>query len=75
MNIERLTRIGGNALQYQFTSNDPGNYTVPYTREIIFDGTLDKIYEYACHEGNYGMTNILSGHCTEERLRGNQQSC
>ena len=45
-----------------------GNYTAPYTREIIFDGTPDKIYEYACHEGNYGMTNILSGHRTEERL-------
>ena len=68
VNIERLTRIGETALQYQFTSTDPGNYTASYTREIIFDGTPDKIYEYACHEGNYGMTNILSGHRTEERL-------
>jgi hypothetical protein len=39
----------------------------PYTREIIFDKSPDKIYEYACHEGNYGMTNILSGHRVLER--------
>ena len=50
VNIERLTRIGNSALQYRFTSNDPGNYSAPYTREIVFDKTPDKIYEYACHE-------------------------
>ena len=68
VNIERLTRIGDSALQYRFTSNDPGNYSAPYTREIVFDKTPDKIYEYACHEGNYGMEYILSGHRAEERL-------
>ncbi|NKB35396.1 MAG: hypothetical protein GKR91_20035 [Pseudomonadales bacterium] len=68
VNVERLTRIGDNALQYQFSSNDPGNFSASYTREIIFDGSPDKIYEYACHEGNYGMYNILSGHRVEERL-------
>jgi hypothetical protein len=41
--------------------------TRPLTREIIFDKSPDKIYEYACHEGNYGMTNILSGHRVLER--------
>ena len=65
---ERLTRTGPESLQYQFTSNDPGSFTAPYTREIIFDNTPDKIYEYACHEGNYGMMNILSGHRAEERM-------
>ncbi len=68
VNTERLTRTGADSLQYQFTSNDPGSYTAPYTREIIFDNTPDKIYEYACHEGNYGMMNILSGHRAQERL-------
>jgi|TARA_B110000438_G_scaffold43598_1_gene43530 hypothetical protein len=68
VNVERLTRVGDNALQYQITSKDPGNYTAPYTREIIFDKTPDKIYEYACHEGNYGMTYILSGHRAEENM-------
>jgi hypothetical protein len=65
-NVERLTRISDTALQYQLTSYDPGAYTAPYTREIIFDYTEDDIYEYACHEGNYGMLNILRGHRAEE---------
>ena len=68
VNTERLTRTGPESLQYQFTSNDPGSFTAPYPREIIFDNTPDKIYEYACHEGNYGMMNILSGHRAEERM-------
>ena len=67
-NLERLTRVSPEALQYQLTSYDPGKYTAPYTREFIFDATEGKIYEYACHEGNYGMENILRGHRTEERL-------
>lgn len=68
VNVERLTRTGPESMQYQFTSNDPGSFTAPYTREIIFDKSPDKIYEYACHEGNYGMMNILSGHRAEERM-------
>ena len=67
VNVERLTRISDEAIRYQFTSNDPGSFTAPYTREIILDYTPDDIYEYACHEGNYGMANILSGHRAEER--------
>ncbi|MEX0963928.1 MAG: hypothetical protein WDZ52_07815 [Pseudohongiellaceae bacterium] len=67
VNVERLTRISDEAIQYQFTSYDPGSYSAEYTREIILDHTNDDIYEYACHEGNYGMTNILSGHRAEER--------
>lgn len=68
VNVERLTRTGESAIQYQFTSNDPGSYTAAYTREIILDRSPDDIYEYACHEGNYGMMNILSGHRAEERM-------
>ena len=68
VNVERLTRISDDEIQYQFTSHDPGTFTAPYTREIILDFTEDAIYEYACHEGNYGMEYILSGHRAEERL-------
>lgn len=68
VNIERLTRISETALQYEITSNDPGSYAAPYTRQITFDHSPDSIYEYACHEGNYGMMNILSGHRAEERF-------
>lgn len=69
VNVERFTRVSDDQIQYQFTSHDPGTFTAPYTREIMLDFTEDAIYEYACHEGNYGMENILSGHRAEERLR------
>ena len=72
VNVEKFTRIGEDAMRYQITSNDPGNYTASFTREIIFDKTPDKIYENACHEGNYGMANILSGHRAEERMAASQ---
>ncbi|MDD9895973.1 MAG: hypothetical protein OXU66_10005 [Gammaproteobacteria bacterium] len=68
VNVERLTRISPDAMEYIITVDDPGTYTAPYTREIILDYTTDKIYEYACHEGNYGMYNILSGHRAQERM-------
>ncbi|MEX0617571.1 MAG: hypothetical protein WDZ76_04170 [Pseudohongiellaceae bacterium] len=67
INVERLTRLGPDALQYEITSHDPGTFSAPYTRQIIFDHSPDPIYEYACHEGNYGMMYILSGHRAEER--------
>lgn len=73
VNVERITRISDTALQYQLTSHDPGQFAAPYTREIIFDHSPDKIYEYACHEGNYGMYNILSGHRAEERMAAQSQ--
>ena len=63
---ERLTRISETELQYDFIVHDPGTFTADYTRRIIFGYSNDKIYEYACHEGNYGMMNILSGHRIEE---------
>ncbi len=69
---ERLTRISETELQYDFIVHDPGTFTADYTRRIIFGYSNDKIYEYACHEGNYGMMNILSGHRIEEaRAEGN----
>ena len=67
VNVERFTRIADNALRYEITSHDPGSFQAPYTREIIFDHSPDPIFEYACHEGNYGMKNILSGHRAEEQ--------
>lgn len=63
---ERLTRISDTEMQYDLISHDPGTYSADYTRRIIFEYSEDKIYEYACHEGNYGMMNILSGHRAEE---------
>ena len=67
LNVERFTRIGDRQLRYQLTSNDPGTYSAPYTREIIFDYSDGDIYEFACHEGNYALANMLRGAREEER--------
>ena len=60
---ERYTRVGETRLEYRFTIDDPTIWTRPWTGVFHFD--LDdeqyELVEYACHEGNYGMTNILSG--------------
>ena len=61
--IERYTRIGPNTLEYQFTVDDPTVWTKPWTAMFRWDldGSQYELVEYACHEGNYGMTNILTG--------------
>ena len=60
---ERFTRVGPTKLLYEFTVDDPEVWTRPWTARFGFD--LDdeqyELVEYACHEGNYGMFNILSG--------------
>ena len=71
INIERFTRVGETQLLYSLTADQPDTYQAPYTREFILDLTPDAIYEYACHEGNYSMTNILRGAREQERLYPN----
>ena len=65
--IERFTRTDANTLVYQFTANDPTTWVRPWTVEIPLQRTDDQIFEYACHEANYGMTNLLQGARTVER--------
>lgn len=61
--VERYTRIGPNTLEYRFTIDDPTIWTRPWTAMFRWelDDTQYELVEYACQEGNYGMTNILSG--------------
>ena len=61
--VERYTRVGPGMLEYQFTIDDPTVWTQPWTAMFRWDldDTQYELVEYACHEGNYGMTNILSG--------------
>ena len=65
---ERFTRVGPAKLAYEFTVNDPTVWVRPWTAAFTFD--LDdaqyELVEYACHEGNYGMFNILSGARTKD---------
>jgi hypothetical protein len=60
--VERFTRIGSDRIDYQFTIEDDEIYAQPWTVDrpmALLDDYV--IYEYACHEGNYAMTNILAG--------------
>jgi hypothetical protein len=65
--IERFTRTGANTLLYEFTVDDPTMWTRPWTAVIPTSKSEDPIYEYACHEGNSGMTGILAGARAEEK--------
>ena len=64
---ERFTRTGPDTIKYRFTMDDPDTYTAPFTGELPFNKIDEMIYEYACHEGNYAMSNILSGERSKER--------
>jgi hypothetical protein len=59
--IERFTRVGPSTILYRATLNDPATFTKDWTLEYPFVATAGPIYEYACHEGNYAMTDILGG--------------
>ncbi len=64
---ERFTRTGPDTIRYRFTMEDPASFTAPFTGELPFNRIDEMVYEYACHEGNYAMTNILSGERSRER--------
>ena len=58
---ERFTRTGPDTILYRFTVDDPTTFTRPWTGEVPFNRMDELIYEYACHEGNYALSNVLSG--------------
>ena len=64
--IERFTLVGMNTLLYEFTVSDPLTFTRSFTAAIPMKRSDMPIYEYACHEGNYGMVNLLSGGRAED---------
>jgi len=63
---ERFTLIDADTIRYQFTVDDPHTWDVPWSGEYPMKRTGDAIYEYACHEGNYGMPNILKAQRVQE---------
>jgi hypothetical protein len=58
---ERFTRVSPDILQYEYTVDDPTAFTKPWTAQLPFSKSEGPIYEYACNEGNYAMTDMLSG--------------
>ena len=70
---ERLTRVES-GIVYEFTVDDPTTYTSPWGGEIPFRALNDRVYEYACQEGNYALSNILSGERYQERMEAEEEA-
>jgi len=66
--VERFTRVDAETLLYEFTVNDPTTWTKPWTASIRMAKSRDQMYEYACHEGNYGLVGILEGARAEDSV-------
>ena len=66
---ERFTRTSKDQILYRFYIDDPDIYSQVWAGEMPLRSVEDKIYEYACHEGNYSMANILAGAREEEKRR------
>ncbi len=67
---ERFTRAGDGTLLYEVRVDDPTIWTRPWAFEVPMTRSAGPLYEYACHEGNYAMPNILSAARAEERAAG-----
>jgi hypothetical protein len=63
---ERFTRVGPHRILYQFTVVDPTVWDSPWSGEYEFSASKGRIFEYACHEGNYALEGILSGARADE---------
>ena len=72
--VERFTRDAPDRLRYEFTVHDEHTFTRSFTAEIPMTRTDARLYEYACHEGNYGMSNLLAGARALERATGGPES-
>lgn len=65
--VERFTRVDADTLLYEFTVEDSTVWTKPWTVSTPMRKSQDRIFEFACHEGNYAMTGILSGTRADEK--------
>jgi hypothetical protein len=65
--VERFRRTGADSIDYRFTVEDPATFARPFTVEVPMARADGQIFEYACHEANYGLEGILRGARAEER--------
>jgi hypothetical protein len=68
--VERFTRVDADTLMYEFTVDDPLTWTRPWTAQVPMRKSPNPIFEYACHEGNYSLVNILAGARAQEDAEG-----
>ncbi len=59
--VERFTRLDADTLHYSFEVSDPNTWTASWKGDYVWPATDDRVFEYACHEGNYALGNILRG--------------
>jgi hypothetical protein len=71
---EKFTRVGPQTVDYEFTVEDPSTYTDRFTALVPMTKVAGLLYEYGCHEGNYGMVNILRGARVEEAMAESEAS-
>jgi hypothetical protein len=72
--VERFTRTSDDRIDYQFTVDNPAMYTRQWTAILPMAKVKGPIYEYACHEGNYGIANVLSGYRAQEKKAAESSS-
>ena len=65
--VERLTRVDADTIDYRVTVANPAVWTRPWTAAMPMRAIEETLFEYACHEGNRSVPNILSGNRAEER--------
>jgi hypothetical protein len=68
--VERFTRVDAQTVKYEFTVTDPTAYTRPWSAMMPLTRIREPLFEYGCHEGNYGLRNILAGARKQERESG-----
>src|SRR6516225_1911722 len=68
--IERFTLVDPDTILYEFTVDDPTAFTNSWTAQLPMMKTSGPLFEYACHEGNYAMTNVLGGARAQEKKNG-----
>jgi hypothetical protein len=68
--VERFTRVDAETVKYEFTVTDPTAYTRPWSAMMPLTRIREPLFEYGCHEGNYGLRNILAGARKQERESG-----
>ena len=73
---ERLTRKDAATITYRFTVEDPSTFIAPFTGELTFNALPpgERVYEYACHEANYGLEGVMSGARAQEREAAKKKS-
>jgi hypothetical protein len=71
--VERFTRIADDMIDYKFTIDDPATWDRSWTAEAPLAKTEGPIFEFACHETNYGIANILAGARAEDKQKAEQQ--